>query len=1357
MENRLQFVHNDTLFATRDQAIKYVEDAAVITRPSLYAEPVIVKYGTEDNINVILGIGANGDGVTQDFGNKYFFIDTARLDEDIAALKKTVSEEGGAISGLTATVDKLIEGLGLNEDGTYTPDEADPILSGATNLNDATVKLSEAVQAIQKAIVFTTTDTVSVTLTSSQDENGIQLSAEVNVPERVVTDTEIIPNIIQVVEDGLFVNVELDYNEESGLLTFTNGISMKELNLPLDTHLVDGVYEAETEELVLTLNRPIDIIGTTATTQSDEIRIPMGELAHELETGRKENSPVILTIEVNENGKSIIYGDVEIHPSDNNILQLHGNALYVKGTADNIKYDDTTTVKDKIDEITVSVKNTSTVNLTKEDGVISADVNLSQDGTGNIIVKHAGGLYANVDLNYEPSSGVLTFTNGIGSGKTFTLTMESFLKSGYYDSNSEEIVLIFATQGGTSEQSIRIPVANLITEWTVGRRSDSVVILEKTRTAGAGPDVLYADVAIYNSDTNILSKNGGALFVDGRAAVIKYDDKVSVYQKITENTAAIETNKTAIETEATRAKAEEARLATLIETNTSASTSACTTLINEEKQRALAAEEALQKAIDAEETRATNAETQLQTNIDTAVKNVTSAYTATVEAEKARAEKAEGELTTKYDSLKEAVDNIHLDVSGDIQTAVEAEKNRAEAAEQANAKAIADNATKIATNLEKIEDNSAAITANTASIQTNAQAIAAEADRAKAEEEKLVKAIEQINSASTENIQKAVEAEKVRAEGVEAQLSAAIEANKESIATNAAGIAANTASITANTQAITAEQARAEKAEQANAAAIETEKNRATSAEATLQTNIDTAVKNVTSAYTALVETEKVRAEAAEQANAKGVQDNKSAISIAQEQIASLLTDLSNEVARAQSAETVNAGAISAEATRAKAEEKRIEGIVTTNGVLTSAATNDIRALEKQVVADKAELSAYTTSAITIAADDATTKANNAKSDAVTEANTYTDNQIKTVNQSLTTILTEAKTYADTQDAAVKTEINKSLSDLSGKTLVATGDAALTLTGGKDGDGNYTLSGEVKLSAGQNNLISKVGDGLLANIDLSYTNGQLTLSGNNGFSKTVDIAINGLIENVQRVGNALVFTFKKEDGSTEQITIDLEDLISDWEPLNDHLVDGKQISVDLTKLAPASGESKSKLYANVKMYDGDGHTTVSAPTHNILSKEASTGRLFVEGTSESIYHNGAPMSNIITNITQEITNITTASTEAIDRTIISGSYDKDDASLTLNRQDGTAIVIPGIETNAASVIGGTVTADGKTLNLSNSDGSVVSIDVTAIITAATAGFNGDYTGVATDSCTVTVDNVARTISVDVATIDCGEY
>ena len=100
-ENRLQFVHCDTLFNTAEEAKRYVMgNLETIQRPSLYAEPMVLKYGEASKPNIILAIGSVGDGVTQSMDNRTFFIDFAKAENDIKEIIEAQGENKEMIQKL---------------------------------------------------------------------------------------------------------------------------------------------------------------------------------------------------------------------------------------------------------------------------------------------------------------------------------------------------------------------------------------------------------------------------------------------------------------------------------------------------------------------------------------------------------------------------------------------------------------------------------------------------------------------------------------------------------------------------------------------------------------------------------------------------------------------------------------------------------------------------------------------------------------------------------------------------------------------------------------------------------------------------------------------------------------------------------------------------------------------------------------------------------------------------------------------------------------------------------------------------------------------------------------------------------
>lgn len=96
-------------------------------------------------------------------------------------------------------------------------------------------------------------------------------------------------------------------------------------------------------------------------------------------------------------------------------------------------------------------------------------------------------------------------------------TPDSIIKDAYYDTDTEDIVIVFVTQSGL-EKVVRIKVTNLIREWEPDNTSSSKVVeLSREEVYGGGADKLSADVRISPQSNNILEKDGNSLLVRGTA------------------------------------------------------------------------------------------------------------------------------------------------------------------------------------------------------------------------------------------------------------------------------------------------------------------------------------------------------------------------------------------------------------------------------------------------------------------------------------------------------------------------------------------------------------------------------------------------------------------------------------------------------------------------------------------------------------------------------------------------------------------------------------------------------------------------------------------------------------------------
>ena len=143
MKNRLQFIHHDEVFATREDAIQYVKDLQVLDRPALYAEPMILKYESGDAVkgpNIILAIGSQGDGQSS-ISNRTFFVDIAAAESAIEDIEEQIEELIHTLSIATENSNTLA----LNAE--KTPDG--PVLSGNVKLAD-----SKIIHAIERPNTF---------------------------------------------------------------------------------------------------------------------------------------------------------------------------------------------------------------------------------------------------------------------------------------------------------------------------------------------------------------------------------------------------------------------------------------------------------------------------------------------------------------------------------------------------------------------------------------------------------------------------------------------------------------------------------------------------------------------------------------------------------------------------------------------------------------------------------------------------------------------------------------------------------------------------------------------------------------------------------------------------------------------------------------------------------------------------------------------------------------------------------------------------------------------------------------------------------------------------------------------------
>ena len=234
-KSRLQFVHCETLFKTREDAIAYVNgDTITINRPALYAEPMVLKYGDAEDPNIMLAIGSIGDGVTQSLKNKVFFIDIADLNESDELIARKLEEE------------------------------------------IARAKSEEA--RIESKNTLHINKTNSITHEVVREDEGVTLSSNVNLAKQYFYDGKILSNnMILDTENGLWASFEV--KEGNNTIEFkVNGVVTEIPNVRLE----NGEYSKEKEAFILKMSdgkeievSAEDLIGEWGVLSENEQKTPV--------------------------------------------------------------------------------------------------------------------------------------------------------------------------------------------------------------------------------------------------------------------------------------------------------------------------------------------------------------------------------------------------------------------------------------------------------------------------------------------------------------------------------------------------------------------------------------------------------------------------------------------------------------------------------------------------------------------------------------------------------------------------------------------------------------------------------------------------------------------------------------------------------------------------------------------------------------------------------------------------------------------------------------------------------------------------------------------------------------------------
>lgn len=225
--------------------------------------------------------------------------------------------------------------IGLNADGSYTPDSATNYLQGATSVMNALQILDKLLHRyISANVPSVRNDDEAVKLSLTQELDSYVLAAVLKLSTQA--GNQLIKNT-----DGLYACAKTYYDK--GILTFkVNDNIVSQHYIGMSAIVQSATYDKDNEQLVFVFK--LDS-GDTQTVQ-----IPVGALIREWEVENKDNSPIVLEREDSISGTDRLSADIRLSTLPFNILVKDHNTLYVKGSSDNI-YHDGLILRDYLDSL----------------------------------------------------------------------------------------------------------------------------------------------------------------------------------------------------------------------------------------------------------------------------------------------------------------------------------------------------------------------------------------------------------------------------------------------------------------------------------------------------------------------------------------------------------------------------------------------------------------------------------------------------------------------------------------------------------------------------------------------------------------------------------------------------------------------------------------------------------------------------------------------------------------------------------------------------------------------------------------------------------------------------------------------
>ena len=221
------------------------------------------------------------------------------------------------LRNLQAELDETQVGVGLSEDGSFSPGQETNYLKSTTSIMDALKTLDGLIAKALKTSKLVPIETNTVSITVGEDTNSSNISANA----KVSNGSDIIVN-----NDGLYTKLSTEY--ENGILTIkVNGSIRSQHNLAISSIIDNAYYDQDTKSLVFNFKN------------SQEVIIPIDNLIGEWVVDNPDDKVVELSREKVVSGTDKLSADVRLGSQNYNILKKVGNSLSVDGRSSSITHD----------------------------------------------------------------------------------------------------------------------------------------------------------------------------------------------------------------------------------------------------------------------------------------------------------------------------------------------------------------------------------------------------------------------------------------------------------------------------------------------------------------------------------------------------------------------------------------------------------------------------------------------------------------------------------------------------------------------------------------------------------------------------------------------------------------------------------------------------------------------------------------------------------------------------------------------------------------------------------------------------------------------------------------------------------